>query len=56
MIMISSNPFQYMNEEELKKLRILFRRAIENEFYLESPVKVFLREILEQIDEEIRKI
>jgi hypothetical protein len=54
--MVLSNPFQYMTAKELEELETFFRRAIENDFYLDSPVKMFLREILEQIREEIRKI
>jgi hypothetical protein len=54
--MILSNPFRFMTREQLEELETLFRRAIDDQFYLESPVKVFLREILKQIQEEIREI
>ncbi len=45
-----------MTKEQLEELEMLFRRTIDNQFYLDSPMKVFLREVLEQIQEELKQI
>lgn len=44
-----------MTKEELKRLEEFFRRAIDNQFYLEDTSRQFLKEILQQIREEIDK-